>query len=95
MYPPLTSVPFPGITPKADDFYTRQSDDFLDVDSPKVVDLRSPPSLGPEWHWTSRGHIGTGPRDTTVPSAITWTPIYGRLGARRLGTVTLCISFVD
>jgi hypothetical protein len=30
-----------------------------------------------------------------VPSAITWTPIYGRLGTRRLGTVTLCISFVD
>jgi hypothetical protein len=24
-----------------------------------------------------------------------WTPIYGRLGTRRLGTVVLCISFVD
>jgi hypothetical protein len=25
----------------------------------------------------------------------TWTPIYGRLGTRRLGTAFLCISFVD
>jgi hypothetical protein len=39
--------------------------------------------------------IGTGPRDTMVPSTITWTPIYGRLGTRRLGTAFLCISFVD
>jgi hypothetical protein len=26
---------------------------------------------------------------------IMWTPIYGRLGDRRLGTVILCILFVD
>jgi hypothetical protein len=31
--------------------------------------------LRPERHRTSCGHIGTGPRDTTAPSAITWTPI--------------------
>jgi hypothetical protein len=39
-------------------------------------------------------HIGTGPRDTMAPSSITWIPIYGRLGTRRLGTVILSISFV-
>jgi hypothetical protein len=37
------------------------------------------------------GCIGTGPRDTTAPSAITWTPIFGRLDTRRLGTAFLCI----
>jgi predicted aspartyl protease len=30
-----------------------------------------------------------------APSAITWIPIYGRLGTRRLDTVVLWISFVD
>jgi hypothetical protein len=43
----------------------------------------------------SLGRIGTGLRDTTAPSAVTWIPTYGRLGTRRLGTVLLCISFVD
>jgi hypothetical protein len=84
---PHTSVLSPGTTPKADD--------FLDVDSMKVVDFQSPPSLIPEWHQTSLGHIGTDPHDTTAPSAIMWIPIYRRLGTRRLGTVILCISFVD
>jgi hypothetical protein len=51
--------------------------------------------LGPEWQCMSHGHIVTGLCDTMVPSAITWTPIYGRLGDRGLGTVILCISFVD
>jgi hypothetical protein len=89
MYSPhFTSVPSPGITPKANDFYTRQSDDFLDVDSPEVDDFHSSPSLGPERHWTSCGHMGTGPRDTMAFSAITWTSINGRLGTGRLGTVT-------
>jgi hypothetical protein len=93
--PSLTSVPSPGITPKANNIYTRWSDNFLDVDSLKVVNF-CPPSLPAlEWHQMSCGHIGTGPHDTTVPSTITWTPIYGRLSTRRLGTVTLCISFVD
>jgi hypothetical protein len=41
---------------------------------------------------TGFGCIGTGPCDTTVPSAITWTPIYERFGTRRLGTAFLCIS---
>jgi hypothetical protein len=54
-----------------------------------------PPPLLPQQHQTSLGHIGTGPRDAMAPSAITWAPIYGRLGTRRLGTVILCISFVD
>jgi hypothetical protein len=45
--------------------------------------------------WTGSGRIGIGPCDTTVPSAITWMPICGRLGTRRLGTAFLCISFVD
>jgi hypothetical protein len=35
----------------------------------------------------SCGRIRTGLHDTMVPSAITWTPIFGRLGTRRLGTV--------
>jgi hypothetical protein len=34
---------------------------------------------------------GTGPRDATAPSAITWMAIFGRLGTRRLGTAFLCI----
>jgi hypothetical protein len=42
----------------------------------------------------SLGRIGTGPCDTMAPSAVTWTPTYGRLGTRRLGTVILGISFV-
>jgi hypothetical protein len=41
----------------------------------------------PRTHWDrSVWHYGT--------LAITWIPIYGRLGTRRLGTVILCISFV-
>jgi hypothetical protein len=40
MYSPhFTSVPSPGITPKANDFYTRWSDDFLDVDSLEIDSL--------------------------------------------------------
>jgi hypothetical protein len=74
----LSSVPSPGITPKADD--------FLDVDSSEVNDFHPLSSLGPEQHWTSCGRIRTGPCDTMVPSTITWTPIYGRLGTRGLGT---------
>jgi hypothetical protein len=46
--PPLTSVPSPGITPKANDFHAQCSDDFLDVDSPEVDNFQSPPLLGPE-----------------------------------------------
>jgi hypothetical protein len=38
---PLTLVPSPGTTPKADDFHTQQSDDFLDVDSLEVVNFHS------------------------------------------------------
>jgi hypothetical protein len=49
----------------------------------------------PQLHQMSLGRIGTGLRDTMAPSAITWTPIYGRLGDKRLGTVIPCISFVD
>jgi hypothetical protein len=70
-------------------------DDFPDVNSLEVDDFCPPSSLGPECHQMSCGCIGTGPRDTMVPSAMTWTPIYERLGTRRLGTVLLCISFVD
>jgi hypothetical protein len=51
----------------------------------------SPPLL-PLKLQTSFGHIGTGPRNTTAPSAITWTPIFGRPGTRRLGTAFVCIS---
>jgi uncharacterized membrane protein len=47
--------------------------------------------LVPQQHWTDLGCIGTGLRDATAPSAITWTTIYGRLGTRRLGTAFLCI----
>jgi hypothetical protein len=70
-------------------------DDFLDVDPPEVNNFHPPSPLGHEWHCTSCGCIRTGPCDTTAPSAITWTAIYGRLGDRRLGTVIPCISFVD
>jgi hypothetical protein len=73
----------------------RWPDDFLNVNPPEVNDFHPPSPLGPECHHTSCRHIGTGPRDTTAPSAITWTPIYRRLGDRRLGTVIPCISFVD
>jgi hypothetical protein len=73
----------------------RRPDDFLDVDSPEVDDFHPPSSLRPEWHRTSCGHIRTDPHDTMAPSAIMWTLIYGRLGTRRLGTATLCMSFVD
>jgi hypothetical protein len=43
--------------------------------------------------------IATGLCDTMAPSAVTWIPIYGRLGTGRLGTgrlgtVILSISFV-
>jgi hypothetical protein len=34
------------------------------------------------------------PRDTMAPSAITWTPIYERLGTRRLGTVFLPLYII-
>jgi hypothetical protein len=85
--PLLTSVPSPGVTPTTNDFYTDGP--------PGVIDFRLPSPLRPEWHCMSRRHIGTGPHDTTAPSAITWTPIYERLGDRRPGTVIPCISFVD
>jgi hypothetical protein len=68
---------------------------FPDVDSPEADNFHPPSSLGPEQHWMSRRRIRTGPHDTMAPSAITWTPIYERLDTRRLGTVVLCISFVD
>jgi hypothetical protein len=57
----------------------RQPDDFLDVDPPEVDNFCPPSLLRPEWHCTSHGCIGTGPCDTTAPSTITWTPIYGGL----------------
>jgi hypothetical protein len=95
MYFPHTSVPSPGTTLKGRQLSHSQSDDFPEVDPLNVVDFPCPPLLLPQQHQTSLGCIGTGPRDTTAPSAITWTPIYGRLGTRRLGTVVLCISFVD
>jgi hypothetical protein len=57
-----------------------------------VVDIPLPPLLLPLELWTGFRHIGTGLHDTMAPTAITWTPIYGRLGTRRLGTVFLCIS---
>jgi hypothetical protein len=62
---------------------------------PEDVDFPHPHPLLPQQHQTSLGHIGIGLRDPTAPSAIMWTPIYGRLGDRRLGTVIFCISFVD
>jgi hypothetical protein len=74
---------------------TQWSNDFLDVDSPEVIDFCFPPSLRPERHRMSCKHIRTDLCDTTAPSAITWIPIYRRLGTRRLGTVILSISFVD
>jgi hypothetical protein len=95
MYIPNTFVLSPGTIPKVQRLPYRWPDDFLDDDSPEVDDFRSPSPLKPEWHRTSHRHIGTGLRDTMVPSAIMWTPIYGRLGDRRLGTVILYISFVD
>jgi hypothetical protein len=50
-----------------------------------------PHPLIPQQHWTDLGCIGTGPRNATALSAITWTTIYGRLGTRRLDTAFLCI----
>jgi hypothetical protein len=91
VFPILTSVPSPRIIPIADDFQARRSDNFPKVDSPVVVDFPTPTPLVPQPHRTNLGHIGTGPCDTTAPSAITWTPIFGRLDTRRLGTAFLCI----
>jgi hypothetical protein len=51
-----------------------------------VVDFPTPYLLIPLPHRTSLRRIGTGPCDTMAPSTITWTPIFGRLGTRRLGT---------
>jgi hypothetical protein len=65
------------------------------TDSLNIVDFPRPHLLLPQQHRMSLGRIGTGPHDTTAPSAITWTPIYGRLGTRRLGTVVPCISFIN
>jgi hypothetical protein len=62
---------------------------------PDVINFLPLHLLLPQQHQTSLGCIGTGPCDTMAPSAIMWTPIYGRLGDRRLGTVIPCISFVD
>jgi hypothetical protein len=90
-HPCNISVPSSGTIPKADDFHTRRSDD---VDSPEVINFPLLPPLIPQQHWMCLRCIGTGPCDTMVPSAITWIPIYGRLGTRRLGTAILCISFV-
>jgi hypothetical protein len=67
------------------------SDDFPEVDSPIVDDFPHLHLLIPQQHRTDLGRIGAGPRDATAPSAIMWTPIYGRLGTRRLGTAFLCI----
>jgi hypothetical protein len=81
--------------PKANNFQAQWPNDFPEVDSPIVVDFPCPHLLIPQQHQTHLGCIGTGPCDATAPSTITWTTIYGRLGTRRLGTVFLCISFVD
>jgi hypothetical protein len=70
-----------GPQSKANDFHIQS-----------LTTSRAAHPLFPPQHRTSLGHIGTGLRDTTAPSAIMWTPIYGRLGTRRLGTVILCIS---
>jgi hypothetical protein len=91
MYPPPSAVDhLQGLHRKANNFHTLWPDDFLDVNSPKVNNFCSPLLLGPEQHRMSHGCIRTDLCDTTTPSTSTWTPIYGRLG-----TVTLCISFVD
>jgi hypothetical protein len=95
MYFSHTSVPSPGTTLKGRQLSYSKSDDFPEVDSPIVVDFLRPPPLIPQPHRTSLGRIGTCQCDTTAPSAVMWTPIYGRLGDRRLGTVIPCISFVD
>jgi hypothetical protein len=47
-----------------------------------------------------RGRVGEdrGSKETDgcpLTESVLGTPIYGRLGDRRLGTVILCISFVD
>jgi hypothetical protein len=71
-----------------------EANDCLEVDSLDVVNFLYPPLLVPQLHWMSLRHIGIGLHDTMAPSAVTWTPTHERLGTRRLGTVTLCISFV-
>jgi hypothetical protein len=95
MYFSHTSAPSPGTTLKDRQLSYSKSDNFPEVDSPIIVDFPCPPPLVPQPHRTSLRRIGTCPHDTTAPSAVTWTPIYGRLGDRRLGTVIPCISFVD
>jgi hypothetical protein len=94
MYSPHTSVPSPGTTPTANDFHIQKSNNFLDVDSRKVIGFLPLPPLVPQQHWMSLRRIGTRPRDTTAPSAVTWMAINRRLGTGRLGTVILSISFV-
>jgi hypothetical protein len=98
--PLFICTPFPHLCTISRDYTQSQRlphqwpDDFHTNSPTKVNDFHPPSLLGPEWHRTSHGHIGTGLHDTTAPPAITWTPIYGRLGTRRLGTVILSIPFV-
>jgi hypothetical protein len=61
------------------------------LSGPIVDDFPRPHPLVPQQHQTGSGHIRTSPHDTTAPSAITWTTLYGRLGTRRLGTAFPCI----
>jgi hypothetical protein len=79
----LATKPYPMV-------YTQWSNNFLDINSPEVDNFHSHLLLRPECR-----HIGTDPHDTMASFTIIWIPIYRRLGTRRLGTVTLCISFVD
>jgi hypothetical protein len=79
-------------TLEVDDSRTPQTSISLWESTPTVVDIPLPPPLLPLELWTSFGRIGTSLCDTTAPSAVTWTPIYERLGTRRLGTAFLCIS---
>jgi hypothetical protein len=94
MYTPHTSAPPPGTTLRGQWLLYSKSDDFPEVNSLDVVDFPCPPLLIPQLHQMTLRCIGTGMHDTMAPSAVTWTPIYGRLGTRMLSTVTLCISFV-
>jgi hypothetical protein len=78
-------------TLEVDDSQTSKTSMSLWESTTIVVDIPLPPPLLPLELRTSFGCIGTGPRDSMVPSAVTWTPIYRRLGTRRLGTALYII----
>jgi hypothetical protein len=93
MYIPHTPVTsqyhLKGPYPKPTNFIPEGSMTFQRLTHQMLLTFGLLPPLIPQQHQTCPRRIGTSPHDTMAPSTIMWIPIYGRLGTRRLGTVTL------